>query len=326
MRVARQKGVFSLNFSRMLKKIAVRILEETYLIAMVIALLVGIFVPQAKILASLSTLILQIIFFISCLKIDPKSVLEHLKDWRFLALANFVMLIVFPVLVYLAGAYWKSDFAFAIFLLAAMPVGMTVPLLVDIAGGRHSIAVVLTVTTSLLAPFSIPLLTKFLYGADVNVDAGAMFVQLAKVIFLPFLLAMVARAAWAKGVNAVKARTKHLSIVLLGLLIAGAVAKQSHEIASAAANWPAFLLTIAGLYVFFLALHASGYHVFWWKEREIKQTSSIALTYMNFTLAIFLAGQFFPRPGIILPLVFSIIPWATLMPLWLRISGHNKAS
>jgi predicted Na+-dependent transporter len=301
-----------------------RILSQSYLIMMLAALLVGVFLPQARALTAVNTLILQIIFFISCLKIDPRSVWEHLKDWRFLVLANAVMLIGFPLVIWLLGLAWHSDFEFALFLLAAMPVGMTAPLLVEVAGGKQSAAMVLTVTTSLLAPFTIPLLTKLLYAKSVAVDASSMFVQLALVIFVPFIVAMIVKYALPRSVAALKNRTKPLSVVLLGLLITGAVAKQSGPILAYAADFKKFLLAIAGLYVFYLALHLTGYFVFWWKPRDIKQTASISLTYMNFTLAIFLASQFFPRPGILLPLVFSIIPWATFMPLWLKITKYRN--
>ena len=84
------------------------------------------------------------------------------------------------------------------------------------------------------------------------------------------------------------------------------------------------LVTIAILYVFFLATDVLGYFSFWWEPHANKHTVSISLACMNFTLAIYLASQFFPRPSIVLPLVLSIIPWVTFMPIWLRISKNFK--
>jgi len=82
------------------------------------------------------------------------------------------------------------------------------------------------------------------------------------------------------------------------------------------------VLLIALLYAFIFLLHLAGYYAFWWEPKDVRQTSSISLTYMNFTLAIFLATQFFPQPGIILPLVLCVIPWATFMPAWKRITAR----
>ncbi len=296
------------------------LLSESYIFVMIAALALGLFLPAASYLIPWNTLILQIIFFLSCLKIDLTQVSGSLKDWKFLLLANVVMLIGFPVAVWLLINPIAPDMGLALFLLAAMPVGMTAPLLVEVIGGKQTIAMVLTITTSLLAPITIPLLTKALYGASISVDALGMFKQLALVIFLPFIIAMIVREAMPKIVAATKLKTKPISIILLGLLIAGAVAKQSHQILSLSEDWWKLLIAIASLYLFFLALHIVGYFIFWWKKHDDKSTASVSLTYMNFTLAIFLAAQFFPKPEVLLPLVLSILPWTTLLPIWKRLS------
>jgi predicted Na+-dependent transporter len=296
-----------------------KLLAQQYIIIAVIAILAGIFLPSAKYLISWNTLILQVIFFLSCLKIDLKTVLSHFKDWKMLTLANLLMLIIFPLVVWLISSIHPTDFGFALFLLAAMPVGMTAPLLAEVGGGIQSIAMVLTATTSLLAPFTVPLLTKIFYGTNVSVNATSMFTQLALVIFIPFAIAMIIRSIIPKTIGKIKDYTKPISLILLGLLIAGAVAKQSAAITQMAGSFWVFLGTVAALYVFFLIVHTIGYFSFYWEKREIKQTTSVSLAYMNFTLAIFLASQFFPKPQIILPLVLSIIPWATFMPIWRKI-------
>lgn len=300
------------------------LLSESYIFMMIAALALGLFLPTASYLIPWNTLILQIIFFLSCLKVDLTQVSSSLKDWKFLLLANVVMLIGFPVATWLLVNPIAPDMGLALFLLAAMPVGMTAPLLVEVVGGKQTIAMVLTITTSLLAPITIPLLTKALYGASISVDALGMFKQLALVIFLPFIIAMIVRKVMPKIIVSTKKMTKPISIILLGLLIAGAVAKQSHQILNLSKDWWKLFIAIVSLYLFFLALHVVGYFIFWWKKHADKSTASVSLTYMNFTLAIFLAAQFFPKPEVLLPLVLSILPWATLLPIWKRVSDRLK--
>lgn len=297
-----------------------KILSESYILVMAASLVIGLFIPAARYLIPWSTFLLQVIFFLSCLKIDLRQMKGTAKDWKFLLLANILMLIIFPVLTWFVVGPLYPDMGLALFLLAAMPVGMTAPLLVEVAGGKQSIAMVLTVTTSLLAPFTIPLLTQLLYGAGISVDALGMFKQLALVIFVPFILALIVRRVVPSTINKIKPATKPISIILLGLLIIGAVAKQAPSIISLAHNWWQLFVAIGVLYVFFMATHLIGYYSFWWKKHEEKNTASISLTYNNFTLAIFLAAQFFPKPEVLLPLVLSILPWATLLPLWKKVS------
>lgn len=285
---------------------------------MVVALFAGLFIPAMNYLVPLNTFLLQVIFFLSCLKIDIRQLKYSVKDWRFLLLANIMMLLGFPILVWVFAQSF-GDVGIALFLLAAMPAGMTTPLLVDVVGGNQSMALTLTVTTSLFAPFTIPLLFKIFYGASVAVDALGMFRQLALVIFVPFVLALLVRH-FIPRVQRIGNTSKPISIFLLGLLIAGAVAQHSQEILGFARNWWQLFVFIGGMYVFFMILHALGYFAFWWKNHTDKNTASITLTYMNFTLAIYLAAHFFPKPEILLPLVFSILPWATLLPFWKHIS------
>lgn len=308
----------------MFKKAIKFLSTHSYMVALVAAIAIGLLFPQIKVFARWNTLILQIVFFLSCLRLDLRSTKEYLKDWKFIALATGMMLVGFPLVVWAAGLLWPTDLMFAIFLLAAMPIGMTAALLVELAGGKAAITMMLTVTTSLLAPFTIPIMTKLLYGTDVSVDALGMFKDLVLVIMVPFALSLFARFAAPKLTAKAIPKSKPFSIVLLALLIASIIAKQVGPTLELTANI-GYLFTIIGvLYAFFFAMNMLGYWSFWWETHEIKQTASVSLACMNFTLAIYLAGKFFPRPTVVLPLVFAIVPWVTFMPIWMKISKKWK--
>ncbi|MBU1348687.1 bile acid:sodium symporter [Patescibacteria group bacterium] len=301
-----------------------RTLLESYLFVLVVALLVGILVPQAQVLIAWNTLLLQAIFFLSSLKMDGNEILARLKDWRTLAISGVFMLVLMPLVVRGATLLLPENlavFGFAFFLLAAMPSGMTSPLLSELVGGNQPLALVITAGTSLLAPFTVPLMVSLAYGSTVVVDIFGMMRTLVLVIFMPFILAMIVKRFMPKQVEQVAPRTKPISTILLGLLIAGAVAPHADRIiASARENILGFLLIILALFLFFGVLHALGYYAAWWKKRHDRSTVSVCLTYMNFTLAIFLAGTYFPDADVVLVLVLSIIPWATLLPVWKKVS------
>lgn len=305
-----------------------RAIIESYLFVLIAALLLGVFVPQSRALVAWNTLFLQVIFFLSSLKLDWRQFAKQIRDWKTVLISGAVMLIGFPLLVRL-GLFWLPEsaapVAFAFFLLAAMPSGMTSPLLVELVDGNQPLALVITITTSLLAPFTVPILVQLAYGTSIYVNALDMFRTLALVIFLPFAVAVIVKYLAPKVAATVAPKTKPLSTVLLGLLIAGAVAPHGARIlASAQSNLLGFLLLIIALFAFFAVLHLLGFYAAWWKKRHDRQTVAICLTYMNFTLAIFLAGTYFPNTDIVLTLVLSIIPWATMLPLWKRVSARLK--
>jgi len=299
-----------------------RALAESYLFILVASLAIGLFVPSATALVAWNTLFLQAIFFLSSLKIEGREVVKQLKDWKVLFVATAVMLVGLPLVVRFLLQPILPDLAFPLFLLAAMPPGMTSPLLVEVMGGKAALALVITVTGSLLAPLTITLVTQIAYGSSVTVDAFAMFRSLAFVIFVPFILAMLVKR-FVPAVTRINPWSKPVSIILLGLLVAGAVAQHAGDIlASASSGW-SIIRTILVLFLFFAALHVIGYWSVWWKPKEDRRSIAVCLTYMNFTLAIFLAATFFPRTEIVLPLVLSILPWATLLPAWKKISASR---
>ncbi len=289
-----------------------RILLESYVFILLLSLTLGLLLPQYTIfLAPYGTFFLGIIFFLSALKIDLKEFLKYLKDTKMVVAVNFMMLIGLPVIVYYAMLLIYPDLAVAFLLLAAMPAGMTSPLLSEICGGKQSLALVLTISTSLLAPFTVPLMVGLLAGATVQVDTLGMFLSLVKVIFVPFILANIVKYFWHHKIKATYFTFKPISTVLLGLLIMGIVAKQAETILGGLNV--TFLIEVAALFVLFAFFHVVGYYTVWWRKRDDRVTITICLTYLNFTLAIYLAGKFFNDPKIVVPVVLSVLPWSLLI-------------
>lgn len=296
-----------------------RLLAESYIAILAAAILLGLLVPATRLLVPYNTLLLQAIFLISSLKLNGKDIVKHGKDWKLLLGANVIMVILLPLVVRFTAPAIAPDIAFPLFLLAAMPSGMTSPLLVEVIGGNQALALVITVTTSLIAPLTIPLVTKFAYGQVIAVDALAMFKSLLLVIILPFALAMLLKKLAPKTVKAVNAKSKPFSLIMLGLVIASAIAAHAPEILGSIASGVVLVRILAALFLFFALLHLAGYYGLWWKSREDRLTISVCLTYMNFTLAIYLSSKYFSDPSTVLTLVLSILPWAMLLPVWKRV-------
>ena len=286
----------------------IRNIIESHYIIIGLAFFVGLLYPDNILWASsYTTFILAVIFFLSALKIDLKKVLRQLNDKTTLLIINIFLLFLLPAIVhYMFGLFFPS-LAVAFLILAAMPIGMTTPLLTEIAGGRQSLALVLTVTTSLLAPLTAPFVIKFLAGASVEVDVLGMFTLLAMVIYLPFVIAQFFKKFWQEKIDKVSGSFKSISTILLGILIMIIVARQS-EVIIEGFNY----FYIGLLFLFFVTLHFVGYFMIPWRDRRDKITISVCVTYMNFTLAIEIANKFFTDSNIILPIVLSIIPWAVI--------------
>jgi len=64
----------------MLRSMLKFILSQSYLVTMAVAVLCGMFIPHAHDLTQWNTVYLQIIFFMSCLKLDMRSYVEYVKE------------------------------------------------------------------------------------------------------------------------------------------------------------------------------------------------------------------------------------------------------
>jgi BASS family bile acid:Na+ symporter len=278
-----------------------------------LAITIGLmFSHQVKILSDYGQILLMAICFLSALKLDLKSIKSSLKDGKMLLVANILMLFVFPIAVYYVTLLVLPQFAVAFMLLASMPSGMTSPLLSEVSGGRQELALIITASTSLLAPFSIPFVIHLLVGSFVTVSFSSMIVSLAKVMILPIILAMIVRPMLIDSIKKSFFAFKPISLLLLGLLITGIVGKQSTAIMDAF-HGGAFLWSLIALFALFVVFHIVGYFAIPWRDRVDRITMSICLTYMNFTLAIFLVGQYFTDPNIVIPVILSTIPWSLMV-------------
>jgi len=204
---------------------AKKVLTENQITAILLAVILGIAFPQVfEPLNEYSTQLLILVFFFSSLRLSFKEIYSYAKDWRMIALTSLYMLIVLPFAFFLPASFFSQEWAVALLILGAVPTGMTIALMAEFFGGKTSLALVITTMTSLIAPFTIPLVTKIAIGREVPIDAIRMFWSLFLTIVAPFILAMLVKRAAPKRVEAHDGAFRNISVLAFALLIAGIVA------------------------------------------------------------------------------------------------------
>lgn len=296
-----------------------RALLESYVFILLAALLLGVVWPEhlAR-LAPHTTLLLGAIFFLSSMRTDLGVLFSYFSKVRALLAVNFFMLFVLGAVVFFLARWLYPEAAIAFLLLAAMPAGMTSPFLTSIVGGREDFALVLSLSTSLLAPLTIPLLFFLLLGREVEVSFLSMVWSLVKVLIIPFILARVAyRVFGTRRLEPTFKFHKSISLILLGLLIAAVVAANQATIVVALTSLAAIKYLLL-LVAFFLSTFALGYFLTPWLAREERVTVANCVTFMNFILAIYLAGEYFNTPEVVIPVVLSMLIWSASVAPWKR--------
>ena len=282
------------------------------------AMIAGILFPQTfKFLAPLSTPLLILIFFTSSLRLQLQELIGYAKDWRLLILSNVMMLFAMPILMWLPTHFFAPDWALAFLIVGAMPTGLTIALIADLFGGKTSLAMLVSVTTSLLAPITVPIVFLLVLGQSVAIPVFSLFSSLFLTIVVPFLTAMLVKTKAPAFVKKHDLLWRESSLIIFGLLIAGIVA-DTVEGAPLSLGWDEMgIVTI--MMIFMGGIAWLGYALTTWRIPAERITIALCMVYMNNTLALYVGDRFFheqlvvPKLLVILTAVNALLPpikWA----------------
>lgn len=298
-----------------------RRIDDVPFLGLALALVAGLMVPSWFVsYHSWTSWFLQFIFFVSGLRIDLRSVLLELRDFKLFATVVSLRLVFFPVFVAVIATYFFPSLLAPLVLLAAMPAGMTSPLFVDMIRGNVPLALLLTVGTSLLSVVTLPIMLSSLNDESMTYDFWKTFQSLFLVMVVPLAVAQIIRLfALGREIGSRAAGVLRAgSVVALWLLISIIASKHSESIRQVFSGSEAvrdFLIMTALL----VAFHWLSYTACYWRSKKDRITVTLSLSYMNFTLAIFLAETLFRDPAVILVVILSMLPWnmGLLMFQWL---------
>jgi len=294
-------------------------LSENQISIVLLGLLAGLIFPHVfTVFHAYNTLMLQVIFFLSALRINPREMIEYGKDWKMHLATTAMMLIVLPTVFYFPLSFIAPDWALAFLIALAGPTGMTVALIADFFGGKTSLALIISITTSLLAPFTMPIVFKLLVGRSVPMDAMMMLQQLAEAIIIPFALAWIVQRIIPKYVKKESRILRTASVALFGFLIASIVSRTAGSAGSTASLNISLHVAIALIMAFFAlaGMVWVAYKMVYWRTIPERMTIALCMLYMNFTLALWVGDKFFAEYNVVPKLVVILLLLNSLLPFF----------
>lgn len=102
-----------------------------------------------------------------------------------------------------------------------------------LAKGDVALSVAVATVSTLIAPIVMPALTLFLAGSLLNVDAGAMMVDILKTVLVPVIAGLLARLLLNRLVNFVLPALPWISAVVISVIVAIVVAGSASKIVAA---------------------------------------------------------------------------------------------
>jgi len=294
-------------------------IERYFWVFMITGLLMGLSYPvYTDFLMSLLQPFLMIVLLLVFIKTEVAQIFQQMKNYQRMAFIVFMFMIVMPVLLFEATNLVNPEIAIGILLLTAMPAAAASPALTDIVKGNTALSTSILITTSIIAPFTVPLLFWALNIDHLSVNPWWVFKSLAIIIFLPMVISLIARNYLSDFIE----KTSHLfttvNILLLSLMVFAVIGSQRNVILN---DFIHILWQTGLLYLLFILLHIFGFLLGFKEDKKDKIAVTIGLAYMNNGMAIVLAAACF-KPSILVLTILSELPWNTLLGPFRKIMSR----
>ncbi len=300
-----------------------KLVEKYFWAICVVVTLLGLLAPAVGApFRPLITFLLAGILFFTGLKLDFAAAVREFRRPGLQLYVAAMVLVVLPLVAWLAARWLVPAFAVGVLIMAAMPAGMATSSLTDIVRGNAALALVVTLVSSLLCPLVVPVVIGLATGG-LTEGGGAYLVRrtgfLAAILFAPLAAAWLVRRLFPALVARHREAFTGLSIVSLALLILGAMSLTSADALELLRRSPRQAVgLIVFLFGFSVVMHLIGYVMAPWRPPADKAALSITTAYVNNGLAIVFAKAFFVArfgveamlPSILLevPMVLAILP------------------
>ncbi len=220
-------------------------------------------------------------------------------------------------LYYLANAV-IPQYAVGILLLALMPSAITTPILVGTQKGNVSLAFILMVTSSLLAPFVISAVFS-LSSAGSDIQVSALFYTLVSVVLVPFTAYFLVVSVRKQSKPFIESNSSFVSVLFMGVIIAIVVSKQKGDFLS---DFGTLFLVVGLLSLAFLLFYLFGWFFTGRRgDRAQKISYSLSSGATNTALGINLALVTFSADTVFF-MVLSEFLWVVSIPIFNTV--HKK--
>jgi BASS family bile acid:Na+ symporter len=234
---------------------------------------------------------MMFLLFLSFLSLDIASVAKALKRNASLAAwLIFVKVLLIPVFVFFIFKFTFPRFATAALLLSGVSTGVVAPFIATLVRSNGALVLVMVAVTSLLMPFSLPLLVEIFVGKSLEISLPAMIRLLSLIVFVPILTVEVFRR-WLPRVLGIFVRRRYpISLAVFAAINLGVFSQYAEYFR----QQPGILLTTSavawalGGLLFILGLLSA-----WHAEPENRIAAAIATANMNNVIIIVFSSQFF---------------------------------
>ncbi len=288
--------------------------DAILLVVIYSSLLTGIFFPGfSSFFQPVPFYSMMILLFLSFLPLHladiKKTLAESLGE---ISLFLVIRMILLPVTIAILFKIIWPEYALSALLLSGISTGVVAPFISNLLGANTSVVLVMVILSSLLVPFTLPVLVDFLFGKGLDISLLSMIRLLSMVIFIPILLAEGVRRL-SEGLTQTLMRNQYyIALVLFAMTNLGIFSKYSDFFYQRPATIAVAILVaiiLGGLYLL------SGLILAWGRPLQDQLAAVISLGLMNNVLVIVFSSQFFTPLEPTVAAMYMIPFFGLILPL-----------
>ncbi|MEW6305822.1 MAG: bile acid:sodium symporter family protein [Verrucomicrobiota bacterium] len=217
-----------------------------------------------------------------------------------------------------------TPFAVGLILVSCCPGGTASNVVTYIAGANVALSVLMTMCSTFGAILMTPLLTKWLAGTLVQVDAAGLFLSTVQVVLLPVLIGLAVNQFAPRAVKFVLPVAPLVSVITIALICSAIIGQSAEAVKQSGLTLlsAVFLLHAGGFALGYLFAKLLGY------DKVIARTMSIEVGMQNSGLGVVLARKHFADPLTPVPCaissVFHSVIGSILAGLWRWRAERNS--
>ena len=131
------------------------------------------------------------------------------------------------------GLHLSPELAAGVILVGCAPSGTASNVITYLAKGDVALSVAVATVSTLVAPIVMPMLTLFLAGSFLNVNAGAMMLDILKTVLVPVILGLLLRLFLQRMVTFALPALPWISAGVISFIVAIVVAGSASKIVAA---------------------------------------------------------------------------------------------
>lgn len=288
-----------------------RIAVTVFPVIIIAAFLIGFLFPtETAPLATYTSTALGIIMFAMGITLTLPDFALVVKRPLPVLLGVIAQYVIMPGLAMLLVIVFRlpAELAVGVILVGCAPGGTSSNVITYLAKGDVALSVTMTSVSTLLAPLFTPVLTLWLAGALLPVDAGSMAWSIVKMVLIPIVAGLLVRWILKKWIDAILPILPWISVLGIAYVVIAVVSGSADKIVEAGLLVLLVVILHNGM-GYLLGYFAS--RVFRYPER-VARTTAVEVGMQNSGLAATLAAAHFSPVAALPSAVFSV---------WHNISG-----